>query len=157
MAAIAPSVDTRVLVDRLENIIAMVLPARDDARFCDTKPDFIALLCKAALRIKVFSSVLERSLIDKKWRGAKGEIWGVDGVEGDGVVAYARHCTRNGLRIVEVPERSDCMTRWSEADRREGTERQPEESPRTILKFDKKLTSRWPFEGLRPFNPCLIC
>lgn len=111
----APSVDTRVLVDRLENSIATVLPAKDDARFCDKNPDFIALLCKAALRINVFSSVLERSLIDKKWRGAKGEVLGIDGVEGEGVVAYARHCARTGLRSVEAPEeRIDCMTRTQE-------------------------------------------
>ena len=74
----AASVETRVLVLRLENMIAIVCPRRDCERVGSKALDFAACLWVAALRTRVESSVGERSDIERRCRGAKGEVAGVD-------------------------------------------------------------------------------
>jgi len=82
----AASVETRVRVLRLLNIIATVLPLREPSRFLGTDPDLMAVLWELALRTRVVSSAGVRSAIERKCRGAKGEVAGVEGVE----LEYAR-------------------------------------------------------------------
>ena len=74
MSATAASVLTRVLVERFENIIAIVLPRREFWRFEGMEPDFTAALWVEALRTRVVSSRGVRSAIERRWRGAKGEV-----------------------------------------------------------------------------------
>jgi hypothetical protein len=81
MVATAASVETRVRVLRLLNIIATVLPDREPRRFLGTEPDLMALLWDEALRTRTVSSVGVRSAIDSKWRGANGEVDSVAGEE----------------------------------------------------------------------------
>jgi hypothetical protein len=73
----AASVETRVLVLRFENIIATVLPVRVPCRELGIEPDLMACLCEAALRTRVVSSVDVRSAMERRWRGAKGEVKGL--------------------------------------------------------------------------------
>jgi hypothetical protein len=80
IVATAASVETRVRVDRLLNIIATVLPLKLPNRFRGIEPDFMAVLCKEALRTRVVSSEGVRSAIERKWRGANGEVRGVAAV-----------------------------------------------------------------------------
>lgn len=82
MVATAASVETRVRVLRLLNIMATDFPVRLPRRFLGIEPDLIAVLCEEALRTRVVSSVGVRSAMERKCRGAKGEVAGVDGVEG---------------------------------------------------------------------------
>jgi hypothetical protein len=82
----AASVETRVRVLRLLNIIATVFPLREPRRFLGTDPDLMAVLEEAALRTRVVSSAGVRSAIDKKCRGAKGDVADVEGIE----LEYAR-------------------------------------------------------------------
>jgi hypothetical protein len=80
-AAMAPSVDTRVRVLRLLKVMATVRPARELRRPCGISPvDLMPVLCLSALRTSVVSSAGVRSAMDSRWRGAKGEVWGVGGV-----------------------------------------------------------------------------
>ena len=72
---------TLVRVLRLLNIIATVLPARAPRRDLGIEPDLIACLWEWALRTRVVNSVEERSAIDRRDRGAKGEVGGVVGEE----------------------------------------------------------------------------
>jgi hypothetical protein len=83
MVATAASVETRVRVLRLLNIIATVLPLREPRRFLGIEPDLMEVLCDEALRTKVVSSVGVRSAMESKWRGAKGDVAGVAGVAGE--------------------------------------------------------------------------
>ena len=76
----APSVDTRVRVDRFENVIATVLRASELRMEVLIDPDFTACLWLAALRTSAVSSEGVRSAIERKWRGAKGDVGGVEGV-----------------------------------------------------------------------------
>lgn len=41
----------------------------------------MAVLCKAALRTRAVNSAGARSAIERRWRGAKGEVGGVAGEE----------------------------------------------------------------------------
>lgn len=68
-------------VERLLNIIAMVLPAKLLSKCVGMAPDLREVLCEEAFRTRVVSSLGVRSAIERKWRGAKGEVWGVEGVE----------------------------------------------------------------------------
>jgi hypothetical protein len=45
------------------------------------EPDLREVLWEEALRTRVVSSEGVRSAIERKWRGAKGEVCGVEGVE----------------------------------------------------------------------------
>lgn len=76
----ADSVDTRVRVLRLLNTMLTVRPDRDPESFCEMDPDLMARLCVAALRTRVENSVGVRSAIERRCRGAKGEIGGVVGL-----------------------------------------------------------------------------
>lgn len=82
MVTTAASVETRVLVLRLLNIIATVLPLRDSCTFLGTRPFLISFLCCLALLTRVTSSAGERSAMDRKCRGAKGETAGSAGLAG---------------------------------------------------------------------------
>lgn len=73
--------DTRVRVERLLNIIATVLPAKLLSKCAGMEPDLREVLWEEALRTRVVSSEGVRSAIERKWRGAKGEVCGVEGVE----------------------------------------------------------------------------
>ena len=74
---------TRVRVLRLLNIIATLLPARLPSKFLGIDPDLMAVLWKEALRTSCVNSAADRSAIDRRCRGAKGDIWGVEGEECD--------------------------------------------------------------------------
>lgn len=73
----ADSVETRVRVLRLENGMAMTLPVNELRREVGTAPDFNATLCECAERTNVISSAGVRSAMERRWRGAKGEVRGV--------------------------------------------------------------------------------
>ncbi len=86
IAAMAPSEDTRVRVLLLLNVMATVLPtsARDSVWGISPVPDLMAVLWCAAFRTSVVSSAGVRSAMDRKCRGANGEVRDVaGGVEGD--------------------------------------------------------------------------
>jgi hypothetical protein len=72
--ATALSVDTRVRVLRLLKGMAIVLPANEPSSDFGTEPDFRACLCEDALRTREVSSAGVRSAIERKWRGANGEV-----------------------------------------------------------------------------------
>lgn len=74
--ATAASVDTRVRVERLEKVRAIVWPRREFWIAGGIWPDLTAALWDEALRIRAVSSWGERSAIESRWRGAKGEVGG---------------------------------------------------------------------------------
>lgn len=74
----AASVDTRVRVERLLNIIATAWPLNFALRAKGTSPALRAVLWEEALRTRWVSSVGVRSAMERKWRG---EALGVAGVE----------------------------------------------------------------------------
>jgi len=79
MATTADSVETLVLVLRLLNMRATFLPEREPASSADSdEPDLRACLCFDAFFTRATSSFELKSAIDRKWRGAKGEVAGVD-------------------------------------------------------------------------------
>ena len=84
-AATALSVLTLVRVLRLLKVRAMVFPARDPRRGLGMEPDLKACLWDRAFRMRVVSSVLVRSAMLRRCRGAKGEVGG----DGDDVELYA--------------------------------------------------------------------
>lgn len=65
----------------MENMIAIVLLRREVESEGDRVPDLMAVLWAAALRTRVVSSPGVRSAIDRRCRGANGEVWGVEGEE----------------------------------------------------------------------------
>jgi hypothetical protein len=71
---IAASVDTRVRVDLLANVMAIVWPLREVDRDNGVSPDLIASLCERAFWTSVVNSSGVRSAIDRRWRGANGEV-----------------------------------------------------------------------------------
>lgn len=81
MAAIAPSVDTLVRVLRLLKVMATVFPAKAPRSVWGISPvpDLIAVLCWWALRTRVVSSAGVRSAIERRCRGANGDVAGVAG------------------------------------------------------------------------------
>ena len=77
----ADSVLTRVRVERLVNIMAIFLPRSDAWRcFGSGWPDLMADLWADALRMSFVSSAGVRSAVERKWRGANGEVGFVEGV-----------------------------------------------------------------------------
>jgi hypothetical protein len=74
----APSVETRVRVLRLLNVIATVFPANAPRRVWGTSPvpDLMAVLCWCALRTSVVSSAGVRSAMESRCRGANGDVGG---------------------------------------------------------------------------------
>ena len=77
----AASVDTRVLVLRLLKVMATVFPVKLPINEVGIEPDLIACLWEYALRTRVVSSEEDRSAMERRWRGANGEVGGVEGVE----------------------------------------------------------------------------
>lgn len=74
-AAMAPSVDTLVRVLRLLKVMATVFPTSAARRECGTSPvDLIAFLCAPAFRTSVVSSAGVRSAMERRCRGANGEV-----------------------------------------------------------------------------------
>jgi hypothetical protein len=67
----AASVDTRVRVLRLLNIMAIVCPARLLDRVLGVWPDLTAVLYEDALRTSLVNSLGLRSAMDVRWRGAE--------------------------------------------------------------------------------------
>ena len=68
-------------VERLLNVMATVLPEREVEReWRSWRPDLRVCLWVWALRIRVVSSAVVRSAMERRWRGAKGEVGG----EGEG-------------------------------------------------------------------------
>jgi len=66
---------------RLLNIIATVLPINESDSDIGMEPDLIACLWEAAFRTRAVNSAGVRSAIDRRCRGANGEIERVAGVE----------------------------------------------------------------------------
>lgn len=66
IVATAASVETRVRVERLLNIIATVLPVRLLSTFLGIEPDLMEALWEDALRTRVVSSVGVSSAIERK-------------------------------------------------------------------------------------------
>lgn len=77
---IAASVETRVRVERLENMIAIVLPVREVDSERGVRPDLMDSLCERAFWTSFVNSAGVRSAIERRWRGAKGEVFGAGGV-----------------------------------------------------------------------------
>lgn len=75
--AIALSVDTLVRVERLLNIKAIFWPDSAPIKDLGIEFDFMDTLCEWAFRTRVVSSAELRSAIDRKCRGAKGDVVGV--------------------------------------------------------------------------------
>lgn len=71
---IAASVDTRVRVDLLLNVIAIVWPFKEVERDSGVSPDLIASLWERAFWTRVVNSSGVRSAIERRCRGAKGEV-----------------------------------------------------------------------------------
>jgi hypothetical protein len=69
----------------LLNIMATVFPERAPSKFLGTDPDLTACLCECALRTRVVSSAGVRSDIDRRCRGANGDVIG------DARLEYARN------------------------------------------------------------------
>src|SRR5436190_4701645 len=85
----AASVETRVLVLRLLNVMATVLPVKLPWRLFGIEPFLIVCLCECALRTKVVNSVGVKSAIERKCRGASGDV------AGEAALAYVRSCDLN--------------------------------------------------------------
>lgn len=66
MVVTAASVETRVRVDRLLNIIATVLPESAPWRCEGVEPDLMAVLEEDALRTRVVSSLGVRSAMERR-------------------------------------------------------------------------------------------
>lgn len=66
MVTTAASVETRVLVERFENIKATVFPVMVPWRPAGMLPSLIACFARAASRTSVVSSLVVRSAMDKK-------------------------------------------------------------------------------------------
>jgi hypothetical protein len=78
-------VDTRVLVLRLENGMAIVLPDNELSNEEGIEEDLRACLWECADRTRVVNSAGVRSAIESRCRGAKGEVNGDE-------LLYERHC-----------------------------------------------------------------
>ena len=74
MVATAASVETRVLVLRLLKGMATVLPVKLPSIDFGIEPDLMAFLCETAFRINVTNSVELRSAMERRCRGANGEV-----------------------------------------------------------------------------------
>ena len=66
---------------RLLKVMATVLPASAPSIDSGMDPDLIACLWREAFRTKAVNSVELRSAIERRCRGANGEVGGVEGVE----------------------------------------------------------------------------
>ena len=58
--------------------MAIILPARAPTRDSGVLPDLMAVFCWYAFRTRVVSSEGVRSLIERRCRGEKGDVCGVD-------------------------------------------------------------------------------
>ena len=99
----AASVETLVLVLRLLKVIAMVFPVNVPRIEVGMEPDLTACLLEWALRTREESSEGERSAMERRWRGAKGEVGKVEGLE-YGLLSFsrdrrARHVGRIGAML----------------------------------------------------------
>lgn len=65
----APSVETRVRVERLLNIMATVWPARAVLLALSLESEATWALLAAALRMRAVNSLVVRSLMEVRWRG----------------------------------------------------------------------------------------
>lgn len=63
--------------------MATVFPDNEPIRFRGIEPDLIARLCEEALRTRAVNSAGVKSAIERRWRGAKGEVGGMAGDEGE--------------------------------------------------------------------------
>ena len=61
--------------------MATVLPARLPSTLLGIAPDLREVLWEDALRTRAVSSVGVRSAMERKWRGANGEVWGAAALE----------------------------------------------------------------------------
>ncbi len=98
MAATAASVDTLVLVLLLLNINAIVLPARAFDS-CGAPADLIICLWNCARSTNADSSPGVRSAMDRRCRGAKGDVSGPTAVEDRAIGVHARI---SGVRLLKV-------------------------------------------------------
>lgn len=73
--------ETRVRVERLLNIIAIVWPLKLPSRLLGIDPDFMDVLWDEAFRTRVVNSAGVRSAMERRCRGANGEVGGVEGEE----------------------------------------------------------------------------
>lgn len=73
----AASEETRVRVLRLVKIKGIVFVERAFFRWGGREPDLIEDLWEEALEMRVVNSGVVRSEIERKWRGAKGDVAGV--------------------------------------------------------------------------------
>jgi len=71
--ATALSVETRVRVDLLLNMMATFLPAKVPNKDFGIEPDLMACLCEWAFLTSVVNSVDFRSAMERRERGPKGE------------------------------------------------------------------------------------
>ncbi len=65
---------------RLLNVRATDFPLSAPRMDLGTEPDFMASLCECALRTRVTSSAALRSAMERKWRGANGDVGDVGAV-----------------------------------------------------------------------------
>lgn len=87
---------------RLLNIIATVLPVRELSRLLGTEPDLMAVLWEEAFRTRVVNSEGVRSAMERRCRGANGDVAGVEGVE----LEYARFVDLDSCCINALAGRS---------------------------------------------------
>lgn len=79
----------------MEKIIAMLLLSRVFERLGGFEPDLMDVLCDAALLTSVVSSWGVRSAMERRCRGANGEVCGEEGEE------YVRRCLRVRRQLAE--------------------------------------------------------
>lgn len=79
MRVMAASEETRVRVERLVKMRGIVLVERALERDLGRDPDLMADLWDEALWTSLVSSGLVRSAMERRWRGAKGDVGGVEG------------------------------------------------------------------------------
>lgn len=102
----AASVDTRVRVERLLNIIATAWPLNFALMAKGTSPAFMEVLWEEALRTRCVSSVGVRSAIERKWRGGAVGVVGVEYVRREALerccraVLAGRRCADEGILIL---------------------------------------------------------
>lgn len=70
--------------------MAIVFPERELGRLLGIEPDLIEVLWEDALRTSVLNSAVVRSAIERKWRGANGEVFGVAGLEYERIEGFVR-------------------------------------------------------------------
>lgn len=79
MRVMAASEETRVRVERFVKIKGIVFVDKAPERDLGSLPDLMADLWEEALETSLVSSGVVRSAMERKWRGAKGDVGGVEG------------------------------------------------------------------------------